>query len=182
MNFFLSSGMKDMELYEKQLAEAARKAAAEHMAALYSDMDRMLCEDISRAEKYTIQRHDERRLLTTVGPVCFTHTLFRSRKDGTCHYLLDEWMELDAHERLSSRAEAEVLAEAVKTSYASAARVLGEDSLISKTASWIRYTESRQNCPSRSRRRKSVWNTFMLRQTRITFTSRRKTEQRRRAA
>ena len=49
---FLSSGMKDMELYEKQLAEAARKAAAEHMAALYSDMDRMLCEDISRAEKY----------------------------------------------------------------------------------------------------------------------------------
>ena len=44
---FLSSGMKDMELYEKQL----RKAAAEHMAALYSDMDRMLCEDISRAEK-----------------------------------------------------------------------------------------------------------------------------------
>lgn len=30
---FLSSGMKDMELYEKQLAEAARKAAAEHMAA-----------------------------------------------------------------------------------------------------------------------------------------------------
>lgn len=104
------------------------------MAALYSDMDRMLCEDISRAEKYTIQRHDERQLLTTVGPVCFTRTLFRSRKDGTCHYLLDEWMELDAHERLSSRAEAEVLAEAVKTSYASAARVLGEDSLISKTA------------------------------------------------
>lgn len=52
---FLSSGMKDMELYEKQLAEAARKAAAEHMAALYSDMDRMLCEDISRAEKYTIR-------------------------------------------------------------------------------------------------------------------------------
>lgn len=43
-------------------------------------------------------------------------------------------MELDAHERLSSRAEAEVLAEAVKTSYSSAARVLGEDSLISKTA------------------------------------------------
>lgn len=33
---FLSSGMKDMELYEKQLAEAARKTAAEHMAALYS--------------------------------------------------------------------------------------------------------------------------------------------------
>lgn len=30
--FFLSSGMKDMELYGKQLAETARRAAAEHMA------------------------------------------------------------------------------------------------------------------------------------------------------
>ena len=30
---FLSSGMKDMELYEKQLAEAARKAAADHTEA-----------------------------------------------------------------------------------------------------------------------------------------------------
>ena len=103
---FLSSGMKDMELYEKQLAEAARKAAAEHMAALYSDMDRMLCEDISRAEKYTIQRHDERQLLTTVGPVCFTHTLFRSCKDGTCHYLLDEWMELVTECRQSGLTDA----------------------------------------------------------------------------
>ncbi len=168
---FLSSGMKDMELYEK-LAEAARKAAAAH-GSPYSDMDRMLCEDISRAEKYTIQRHDERQLLTTVGPVCFTHTLFRSRKDGTCHYLLDEWMELDAHERLSSRAEAEVLAEAVKTSYASAARVLGEDSLISKTAVMDKVHGIQTELPFPKPEKKSV-NTFMLRQTRITFTSRRK--------
>ncbi len=131
---FLSSGMKDMDRYEKQLVEAARKAAAEHMAALYTDMDRMLCENISRSEKYIIQRHDERRLLTTVRPVCFVHTLFRSREDGICHYLLDEWMELDAHERLSNCAEAAVLAEAVKTSYVRAARVLGEDAVISKTA------------------------------------------------
>ena len=120
-------------------------------------------EDISRAEKYTIQEAcDERQLLTTVGPVCFTHTLFRSRKDGTCHYLLDEWMELDAHERLSSRAEAEVLAEAVKTSYASAARVLGEDSLISKTAVMDKVHGIQIELPFRSRRRKSVWNTFYV--------------------
>ena len=131
---FLSSGLKDMDVYEKHLEEAARRATAEHMAALYSDIDRMLCEDISRAEKYIIQRHDKRQLLTTVGPVCFTHTLFRKREDGSCHYLLDEWMGLDAHERLSSRAEAAVLAEAVNTSYARAAEVLGKDARISKTA------------------------------------------------
>ena len=31
---FLDSGMKDMDAYEKGLAEAARRAAAEHMQAL----------------------------------------------------------------------------------------------------------------------------------------------------
>lgn len=36
---FLSFGLKDMDTYEKQLEKAARKAAAEHMAALYSDTD-----------------------------------------------------------------------------------------------------------------------------------------------
>ena len=104
------------------------------MAALCSDMDSMLCEDISRVEKYIIQRHDERQLLTTVGSVCFTHTLFRKCEDGSCHYLLDEWMGLDAHERLSCSAETTVLAEAVNTSYARAAEVLEKDAEISKTA------------------------------------------------
>lgn len=41
---FLDSGMKDMDFYEKGLAEAARQAAAEHMQALYNSMDRMLCD------------------------------------------------------------------------------------------------------------------------------------------
>ena len=64
-----------MELYEKQLVEVAKETEAEHITTLYTDMDRMLCENISKAEKYTIRRHDERQLPPAVGTVCFTHTL-----------------------------------------------------------------------------------------------------------
>ena len=131
---FLDSGMKDMDVYEKELAEAARRAAAEHMQALYNSMDQMLCDDIVRDEKYTIQRHDTRELLTINGPICFTHTLFRNREDGSYHYLLDEWLGLDAHERLSCAAETAVLVEATRSSYSRAAKVLGKDAEISKTA------------------------------------------------
>ena len=158
---FLSSGMKDMELYKKQLAGAERKAAAEHGQPCMWTWN--VYEDISRAENYIIQRHDERWLRTTVGPACFNYTLFQSRKDGTCYYLLDKWMELDAHERLSSRAEAKVLAEAVRTSYASATRVLGEDSIISKTAVMDKVHGIQTELPSPSQRRKSVWSTFISR-------------------
>lgn len=131
---FLDSGMKDMDAYEKSLAEAARRAAAEHMEAVYSSMDQMLCSDIGRKKKYTIQRHDSRELLTVNGPIRFTHTLFRSREDGSYHYLMDEWLGLDAHERLSAAAEAKVLGEAAKSSYARAAEVLGKDAELTKTA------------------------------------------------
>ena len=131
---FLDSGMKDMDSYEKELAEAARKAAAEHMQALYNSMDQMLCSDIVREQKYTIQRHDTRELLTINGPIRFTHTLFRNGEDGSYHYLLDELLGLDAHERLSCTAETAVLVEAARSSYSRAAKVLGKDAEITKTA------------------------------------------------
>lgn len=131
---FLDSGMKDTVAYEEGLAEAARRSAAEHMQELYNSMDRALCSDILRNAKYTIQRHDTRELLTVNGPVCFTHTLFYNKEDGTYHYLLDEWLGLDAHERLSCAAEKAVLVEATKSSYSRAAKVLGKGAEISKTA------------------------------------------------
>ena len=94
----------------------------------------MLCGDILRNEKYTIQRHDTRELLTINGSIRFNHTLFRNREDGSYHYLLDEWLGLDSHERLSCAAETAVLVEATKSSYSRAAKALGKDAEISKTA------------------------------------------------
>ena len=131
---FLDSDLKDMDSYEESLAKAAKRAVTEHMQAMYDSIDEALCKDICRDEKYTIQRHDKRELLTVSGAICFDHTLFRKREDGSYHYLLDEWLGLDSHERLSCTAEAEVLKEAVKSSYSRAANVLGEDTQITKTA------------------------------------------------
>ena len=89
---FLDSGMKDMDAYEKGLAEAARRAAAEHMQALYNSMDQMLCDDIIRDAKYTIQRHDTRELLTINGPIRFTHTLFETgRMAAIIIYWMNGW-------------------------------------------------------------------------------------------
>ncbi len=133
---FLDSGMKDMDAYEKGLEEAARRAAAEHMQALYNSMDQMLCDDILRNKKYTIQRHDTRELLTINGPIRFTHTLFRNREDGSYHYLLDEWLGLDAHERLSSAAETAVLVEATRSSYSRAANQMLDDANEVKGRLW----------------------------------------------
>lgn len=155
--FFLDSGMKDLGSYERLLMEVAKRAVTEHMGAFCSDMNQMLCEDIFRAEKYTIQRHDSRQLVTTAGVVNFTHTLFKSKEDGSTHYLLDEWMGLDAHERLSEEAETAVVTEAISTSYAHAAKILGEDARISKTAVMNKIHALREELPfQQPEKKKSV--------------------------
>lgn len=126
--------MKDMDIYEYEKGLAARRAAAEHMEALYNSMDQVLCSDTVRDAKYTVQRHDTRELLPVNGPVRFTHTLFRNKEDGRYHYLLDEWLGLDAHKRLSCAAEVEVLAEAARSSYSRETKALGKNAEITRTA------------------------------------------------
>lgn len=91
-------------------------------------------------------------------------------------------MELDAHERLSSRAEAEVLAEAVKTSYASAARVLGEDSLISKTAVMDKVHGIQTELPFPKPEKKKCVEYLYVEADEDHIHKQEKTEQRRRAA
>ena len=76
---FLDSDLKDMDSYEESLAKAAKRAVTEHMQAMYDSIDEALCKDICRDEKYTIQRHDKRELLTVSGAICCDHPLFRKR-------------------------------------------------------------------------------------------------------
>ena len=101
---FLDSDLKDMDSYEESLAKATKHAVTEHMQAMYNSIDEALCKDICRDKQYMIQRHDKRELFTVNGVICFNHTLFQKREDGRCHYLLDEGLGLDPHERLSSSA------------------------------------------------------------------------------
>ena len=55
----------------------------------------------------------------------FDSTYFQSRNsEGKYHYLLEEMLGLDAHERFSEAAETAILTEAIKTSYEEASKVI----------------------------------------------------------
>jgi len=71
-------------------------------------------------------------MLTTVEATYFTPR-FRCRREESYHYFLNEWLELDFHERLNKCPEVEVLTETVKISYATASLGTGEDAVISET-------------------------------------------------
>ncbi len=120
---------------EQTAAELSSRAAADFLAMVLTKADQLICDSGARKAKYNIQRHDSRTLVTTVGDVTFTHTMFMDRTDGSRRYLLDDMLKLPAREKFSSCAEAKVLSEAEAHSYQHAAESLRiGDQRITKTA------------------------------------------------
>ena len=117
---FLENPVSFSEM-ESRLTSIGNRSLAEIMGQILEEADTFIGTEPGRREKYTIQRHDPRTLVTTFGDVHFHHTLFRSREDGKYHYLLDERMHLPKDEHFSELAETKLLQEAAKTSYQHAA-------------------------------------------------------------
>ena len=80
-------------------------------------MDQMLCDNGLRRLKWTVEQHNRKSLLTSLGNVTFTKTLFENKENGEMCYLLDRIMGLEKGERITEDAEAAMLEEAVQTSY-----------------------------------------------------------------
>lgn len=125
---------KDFYSLETSVKSSAESFSAGFLSMVLSGMDERLCKDAWRKLKYNICRHDKRTLITSVGDVVFDSTYFESRdSQKEYHYLLEEMLGLDAHERFSEAAETAILTEAMKTSYEEAAKVIPSKSEITKT-------------------------------------------------
>lgn len=125
---------KDFYSLETSVKASTESFSAGFLSATLSSMNEKMCEDAWRKLKYNIVRHDKRTLITSVGDVVFDSTYFKSRNHpGDYHYLLEEMLGLDAHERFSEAAETAILTEAVKTSYEEARKVIPSKSEITKT-------------------------------------------------
>lgn len=125
---------KDFYGLETAVKTSAESFSAGFLGTVLSSMNERLCKDAWRKKKYNICRHDQRTLITSVGDVVFESTYFKRRdEDGGYHYLLEEMLGLDAHERFSEAAETAILTEALKTSYEEATKVIPSRSEITKT-------------------------------------------------
>lgn len=81
------------------------------------DTDKLLRDSVVRKKHYYIEHHDDKSLITSLGTVLFTKTLFIPKKGGSGIYLLDRVMGLEKHERFTEDAVANLLEEAVQSSY-----------------------------------------------------------------
>ena len=105
---------------EKTVVELSNRMAAGFLGAVLTTADALICESGVRKKEYTVQRKRMRTLISSVGDVTFTHTLYKDKK-GQIKCLLDEQILLPDRERFTTLAEAKVLSEAEVHSYQHAA-------------------------------------------------------------
>lgn len=80
-------------------------------------IDEMLQKSPMRKRNWVIEKHSQKQLTTSLGDVVFQKTLFTHKETGKSEYLVDRIMGLDPYERLTEDAVANLLEEAVQTSY-----------------------------------------------------------------
>ena len=85
------------------------------------EMDQMICKSGKRRREWVIEKHlkdnERKELLTSLGTVRFSKTLFTNKETGESCFLLDRILGLEKNERITEDAEARMLEEAVQTSY-----------------------------------------------------------------
>lgn len=130
-NGFLKNPTKIAE-YVLSLTTELHMLGLRMIQELLELMDQMLQESPIRRKNWQVESHTQKQLITSLGTVSFTKTLFTNKETGKSEYLLDRIMGIKAHERITEDAQANMLEEAVQTSYRRGGEETSYESSVSK--------------------------------------------------
>jgi len=140
MRLELFKNPKDLADFILNVENEVRKLGRVIIEETLEEMDTLICESEKRKKDWVIESHDKKALITSLGTINYTKTLFTSKdckteegKEFMC-YLLDKALGLTENQRLSVDAMAKVYEEATQTSYRRAGRSICSEDAISKEA------------------------------------------------
>ena len=128
---FQTEGVKNLEKvfmdYSSDMTKIAEMVYGVKNSVIQLGLD-MIVEELETYDEYLrmhkwarsewqIVRRDTTTLLTSLGSITYRKTLFKNKITGKSEYLLDRVMGIEKHARMTEDAEAELLKEAVQTSY-----------------------------------------------------------------
>lgn len=125
----------DMASFIYGISDELRNLGILMIQETLEQIDQQIRNSGKRKQSWVIEKNCHKKLLTSLGTVDFTKTLFTNKESGEMTCLLDRVLGLDPHTRLTEDAEARLLTEAVQTSYrrGGEASTISEDS-VSKEA------------------------------------------------
>ena len=125
----------DVAMMVYSLSDALQKLGVDIMRTFFESIDQWLCKSPRRKEKFYIEQHMAKQLITSLGTVDFEKTLFsdkKCRRDMYC--IFDEILGLEQHQRMTPDAVCNVLKEAAESSYRKGGSKVNPSDEISPTA------------------------------------------------
>lgn len=107
----------DVASFVTGLTEELHQVGLLMVKEVLENMNLMLKESGKRVQSWVVEKDVEKQLLTSLGIVRYTKTLFANKETGEMEFLLDRIMGLEKHARMTEDAEARLLMEAVQSSY-----------------------------------------------------------------
>ena len=115
-NEFMKEPLKLAE-YVHSLTDELHNLGLRMIQESLESMNEMLRKSQKRLQHWSVESHETKQLLTSLGTVTFKKTLFTNKETGKSEYLLDRILGLERNERITEDALARMLKEAVQTSY-----------------------------------------------------------------
>ena len=108
----------DVAMMVYSLSDALQKLGVDIMRTFFESIDQWLCKSPRRKEKFYIEQHMAKQLITSLGTVDFEKTLFSDKKCRSDMYcIFDHILGLEQHQRMTPDAVCNVLKEAAESSY-----------------------------------------------------------------
>ena len=120
----IGSGEKSFDEMIKAVEAPVRSVAAEIVEAAVKQLDERVRADKAWRKEEGLQIHEKEKskgIITTLGPIELTRTVYKDKASGKNRYLLDEMLGLEKRQRISNEGKAAMLMEATKESYARSA-------------------------------------------------------------
>lgn len=119
----------DIASYVINVKETLEELGVKIIQEALEELDQLIKNSSARKEKWSVERNTQKTLVTSVGTVNFKKTYYTNKESGEITCLLDRIMGIGDHKRITEDAVANILKEAVQTSY----RRGGENVSIGKT-------------------------------------------------
>lgn len=108
----------DVAMMVYSLSDALQKLGVDIIRTFFETIDQWLCNSPRRKEKYYIEQHMAKQLITSLGTVNFNKTLFSDKECRNEMYcIFDQILGLEQHQRMTPDAVCNVLKEAAESSY-----------------------------------------------------------------
>ena len=123
---------KDIASFVCGVKDIVIKLGLDIIKETLENCDEIIRNSEKRKQNWQIVKIDEKKLITSLGIVCFEKTLFKNKATGERAYLLDRILGIKSHERLTEDAEAQMLEEAVESCYRKAGEAISISDIVSK--------------------------------------------------